>query len=109
MHFGGESDAALRRAADLGQGWYGFGLDPGRLGERVGKLRELLSHRDRPPADLEVSVSPGHRSIDPDAVAAYREAGADRLIVAVPARSEAAISARCEELARTVLEPARGL
>ena len=27
LHFGGESDAALRRVADLGQGWYGFNRD----------------------------------------------------------------------------------
>ena len=28
LHFGGESDAALRRVADLGQGWYGFNRTP---------------------------------------------------------------------------------
>jgi alkanesulfonate monooxygenase SsuD/methylene tetrahydromethanopterin reductase-like flavin-dependent oxidoreductase (luciferase family) len=28
--FGGESEAALRRAAALGDGWYGFDLPPGR-------------------------------------------------------------------------------
>jgi alkanesulfonate monooxygenase SsuD/methylene tetrahydromethanopterin reductase-like flavin-dependent oxidoreductase (luciferase family) len=30
LHVGGKSDAALRRAADLGQGWFGFNRLPGR-------------------------------------------------------------------------------
>src|SRR5262245_2184968 len=38
IHFGGESDAALRRVADLGQGWYPFNLEPEALASR---LRDL--------------------------------------------------------------------
>ena len=26
IHFGGESDAALKRVADLGQGWFGYNM-----------------------------------------------------------------------------------
>ena len=43
IHFGGESDAALRRVADLGQGWYGFGLEPGEVKERISRLNGCWS------------------------------------------------------------------
>ena len=43
IHFGGESDAALERVADLGQGWYGFSLDPEAFAERVRRLDALLA------------------------------------------------------------------
>ncbi len=43
IHVGGESNAALRRAARFAQGWYGYNLDPAGAAERVAKLRTLLS------------------------------------------------------------------
>lgn len=54
IHFGGESDAALRRVADLGQGWYGFNLgrearrgEAGRDHLRPGHRGLRKAHRDR--------------------------------------------------------------
>ena len=35
IHFGGESEAALRRVADVGQGWYGFNVEPEELADRL--------------------------------------------------------------------------
>src|SRR3989475_103036 len=43
--FGGESDAALRRVADLGQGWYGFNLLPEEAAARIAALDRLLARR----------------------------------------------------------------
>jgi len=43
LHFGGESDAALRRVADLGQGWYGFNRDPREAREGIQRLEILLA------------------------------------------------------------------
>ena len=39
---GGESRAALARAADYGDGWYGFNLSPEEATERIAVLRSLL-------------------------------------------------------------------
>ena len=39
--FGGESDAALRRVAQLGQGWYGFQLGPDEVGDRLKSAAEV--------------------------------------------------------------------
>ena len=82
IHFGGESNAALRRAADLGQGWFGFGLTPERAAERIATLRGMLADRGREPSDVYVTVGAGPAPIDAATAEQYAEAGADQLIVA---------------------------
>jgi hypothetical protein len=109
IHFGGESDAALRRVADIGQGWYGFNLDPAGLTECMAKLRQLLAARGRSLSELEISVSPYLRSFDPAMLEGYREAGAQQVILPVFGRSRDEMLQRMEKLASTVLEPARRL
>ena len=43
IHVGGESDAALRRVARHGQGWYSFNRLPEELDEPLARLDELLA------------------------------------------------------------------
>jgi probable F420-dependent oxidoreductase len=55
---GGNSDAALRRAAELGDGWYGFNLDGAdHVRERLARLRGLCSERGRDLAELAIAVA----------------------------------------------------
>jgi alkanesulfonate monooxygenase SsuD/methylene tetrahydromethanopterin reductase-like flavin-dependent oxidoreductase (luciferase family) len=91
IHFGGESDAALRRVADVGQGWYGFGLDPEATAERVGRLASMLSKRGRRREEIAVSVCPYMRETTSEDVEAYARAGVDRLILVAAARDAAAL------------------
>jgi probable F420-dependent oxidoreductase len=107
IHFGGESEAALQRVADLGQGWYGFDLDPPALAERLARLDVLLAARGRSRSDVVVSVSPYLRGIDAAKLAGYAEAGADQVIVTAFAPSAEALRPALEGLARSVLEPAK--
>ena len=109
IHFGGESEAALRRVADVGQGWYGFNLDSAGLTERLGRLRELLAARGRDLASVEISVSPYLRAFDPAMLESYHGAGAQQVILPVFGRSCQEMLARMEKLAASVLEPARRL
>jgi probable F420-dependent oxidoreductase len=109
IHFGGESDVALRRVADIGQGWYGFNLDAAGLGERLAKLRQLLEARGRRLDEIEISVSPYLRSFEPAMLEAYHAAGAHQVILPVFGRSRDEMLQRMDKLARTVLEPARKL
>jgi probable F420-dependent oxidoreductase len=108
VHFGGESDAALRRVADLGQGWYGFNLSPEELGARVKDLEGLLAARGRRRDEIQVSVSPYLRSFDADSLARYRDAGADQVIViGIAPRRE--LRAHVERLAEQYVERAHRL
>jgi probable F420-dependent oxidoreductase len=53
---GGHSDAALRRAARLGDGWMHGGGDPADLPRLLARLTELRSMEDRSPRGFEVHV-----------------------------------------------------
>jgi probable F420-dependent oxidoreductase len=77
IHIGGESDAALARAARSGQGWHTFNRAPGELAEPLAKLDDLLEAQGRTRADLTITVCPYFQPLDADRAGQYAEAGAD--------------------------------
>jgi probable F420-dependent oxidoreductase len=79
---GGHTRAAHRRAARVGEGWYGFMVGLRAMAEQRELMREAIAEtgRERP---LEVSVTPS-RVLDRGVVEAYAELGVHRLIVAPP-------------------------
>ncbi len=77
---GGESDAALRRAAQRGDGWIGMDHTPESAAEQVNRLRGYLEEAGPSGGRFEVTVS---GSVDGrDEVARWEEAGVHRLLVA---------------------------
>jgi probable F420-dependent oxidoreductase len=101
---GGESTAALKRAARLGDGWVGMNAEsPEVASAKVKQLEEWRAEAGR--ADLPFEVCLGGDVAGPDDLTRWAEAGVDRLIVAPWARSREAV-AGLERLADTVgLEP----
>jgi alkanesulfonate monooxygenase SsuD/methylene tetrahydromethanopterin reductase-like flavin-dependent oxidoreductase (luciferase family) len=53
----GTSDAALRRVAAFGDGWYGFNLDAAAVRERVTFLAAECRKAGRDPDEVSVAVS----------------------------------------------------
>lgn len=80
---GGESDVALRRAAERGDGWIGMDHTVASATEQIRKLRAL--------ADRPVEVTVGATPHDRAELAAYADAGVDRVIVAPFTRTADAI------------------
>lgn len=109
IFFGGESNPALQRVADIGQGWYGFDLEPEDLPERLEKLDELLAERGRSRSEIEIVVSPYLRGCDLDKVKRYRDAGADQVVVMGFAANREQLAGVVEGLATEFVEPARNL
>jgi len=109
IHFGGESDAALRRVADLGQGWYGYDLEPEDAKARIGDLTRLLEARGRRRSDVTISVCPYLRPPSLDLVKRYRDAGVDQVIVFAVAGNADGLRASLDALAKQVVEPAARL
>lgn len=107
--FGGESEPALRRVADLGQGWYGFNLEPREFAERRDRLEALLAERGRSRADVTLAVSPYLKGLDREKLEGFHAAGADQVIATVFASDTDALRRTLDELAASVLEPARSL
>jgi probable F420-dependent oxidoreductase len=95
VHVGGESAAALRRTARLGDGWLGMEHTPGSAAAQVAALGVAAEAAGRDLEEIEVTVM-GEVASAAD-VEAYAAAGVDRLIVTPWARSREAVGAmeRC--------------
>jgi probable F420-dependent oxidoreductase len=109
IFFGGESDAALQRVADLGQGWYPFSIGPDVLASRLRDLERLLAARDRQRSELHVVVCPYMNAADLDMVKRYRDAGADQVVLMAVAGRPDNLVATLDSLANSIVEPARRL
>ena len=83
IHVGGETDAALRRVAALGQGWYGFNRTPDEVPPALERLDGFLAEQGRSRSDVTISVSPYFKGVDRAALEQYAAAGVDRVIVVV--------------------------
>ena len=81
IHVGGESDAALRRVAAHGQGWYSFNRQPEQLDEPLGRLDGILGEHGRTRADIELTVCPYLNPVTAESIEGYRARGVDRLVV----------------------------
>ena len=84
IHVGGESQAALRRAARY-EGWYGLSHTPQSAAERVATLRSLRREQGREGVLFEVTL--GGRADAPEEIEAFAAAGVDRLVVSPWRRS----------------------
>lgn len=109
IHFGGESDAALRRVAAIGQGWYGFNLLPDAVPSHLARLDAFLAEAGRKRSEIQIHISPYMQPADFDTVRRYRDAGVDQVILLAMGGNRDGLLARLDELAKTIVEPASRL
>ena len=107
--FGGESDAALQRVADIGDGWFPFDRDPEGLAAGIEDLTKRLDANGRSLDDVRVVICPYRRPADLDLVRGYRDVGADEVVLVARGRDAESLAAEIARLAETILEPAREL
>jgi len=86
---GGESRAALRRAARAGDGWIGMGHTFESAAGQIARLRELRGEYDRDVASFQICLGGPVTSVDD--VRRWDELGVTRLIVSPWPRSPEAI------------------
>ncbi len=95
IHVSGHSPGALRRAAALGQGWYGWFTDPEQTKAIVEDLTARLVTNSRTIEGFQITVTPPPGlALDAATLHAYEAAGVDLL------------SARCSWPRKTGLEQA---
>jgi len=106
IHIGGESDAALKRVAELGQGWFGFNRTPAQAAADIARLKLLMGQRGRSTDDIEISICPYTQPMKPDALAHYRDAGVDQVILMATCASIDKLTPLLDQLAEDFVEPA---
>ena len=84
IHIGGHSPAAARRAGRLGDGFAPLGVAGAQLKSLLTDMRGAAVEAGRDPAALELSLGHLVSRIDPDRAARLAEAGADRIVLAMP-------------------------
>lgn len=107
IHVGGESDAAMRRVARHGQGWFSFNRLPEDLPEPLARLDAELAAEGRSRSDVVLSVSPYFNPVTPAEVEGYAALGVDRLIVLCLAFDVDTLRSQLDDLVRDVLEPSQ--
>ena len=96
IFFGGESNAALTRVATLGNGWYGYDLEPAGVRDRMVILEEKLKAAGRKRSDIDVFICPNRHRITADLVKGYQDAGVEQLIAPLFARDLNDLKRRAE-------------
>ena len=105
VHFGGESTAALRRVAQLGQGWFGFNVDPDELPGYFATLDRLLDEAGRTRADITVSLNPYLKGITVDKAKAYSDHGVDQVVLGAFGATADDVLARLDRLVERIVRP----
>ena len=89
---GGNSEPALRRVAQWGDGWYGFNLaDPAEVADKLATLKRLCDEAGRDMADLRVAVALVQPH--PSDAARLAELGVDELVLVASPPEDAAQAA----------------
>ncbi len=96
--FGGESEAALRRVASHGDGWYGYGRSPSAAVAGIAKLEKHLQQAGRKRADVRIFIGPDAPSVNKACFARYADAGIDQLIVPLGVGGIGRLKTRIDEI-----------
>lgn len=101
---GGESKAAIQRAARLGDGWHSAGTSLAELPEKLSVLRAALQDAGRAEADFVISAFPTDR-FTLELVHQFAAQGVTHLLVPVFSFEPDNVIRRLEQIATEVIEP----
>lgn len=106
--FGGESRPALRRVAEIGQGWNAAVKTPAEMAKLLAELDGLLAEYGRKRDEIEITLMPG-RDLTIDDLEAYREVGVDQIVALGVAPSAEAVRSVFEPMAKALVVPASAM
>ncbi|MCP4908461.1 MAG: LLM class F420-dependent oxidoreductase [bacterium] len=106
--FGGDSQPALRRVAEIGQGWNAASRSPKEIEKLIGDLDVLLEEHARTREEIEITVMPG-RDLTVDDLKAYHDIGVDQVVPFGLAPSADAVRSVFEPIAEALVIPAKSM
>ncbi len=101
---GGQGPASYRRAVQVGNGWYGWGLSVEQTAQALAELREAAVRYQRPPelGELEISLTPPE-VVTAETARRYAEIGVHRLVLQPPVMDGAALDDLIKQVADTLI------
>jgi probable F420-dependent oxidoreductase len=109
LYIGGISKAAMRRVARLGDGWFCVNRSPEEFEESVTALNAICAEEDRLPGEIRLVASPPSGKGTLDMIKAYRDAGADQVVLALTGRGLDRFMSRLDDFAEHLVVPAAEL
>jgi probable F420-dependent oxidoreductase len=106
LWIGGDSPAALRRAARFGDAWHSAGSSLAELPAKLARLDEALAAAGRERKRFTVSVFPSDR-INLDLVRRFADLGVDHIMVPVFGFDADKVRRRIEQIAAEIIVPFR--
>jgi len=108
--FGGESTPALKRIAEVGDGWFGVNVSVEDAQTKIGRIRQYAQAAGRDPGKLHFAASPGlGLPVEMDIIQRYRDAGVHQVIVGAIPRDPKEIKGEIERLAEKLVVPSAKL
>lgn len=104
--FGGESLAAMKRVAELGDGWQPGAMPLATLRGKLQQLQELMKERGRDYTKLSLATfgSPDAIKQQPEAVAQLSEIGISQIVLGFMGRNTQDTIAQLEDFARVIMK-----
>ncbi|MEM9256517.1 MAG: LLM class F420-dependent oxidoreductase [Pseudomonadota bacterium] len=95
--FGGDSEGAFARVAELGQGWFGFNITPQSMERHMQTLRAALEAQGRDLSGLQISVAPAQGNLDAASIKTLCDLGADQIILPLMASNIEKLKDRAQQ------------
>jgi probable F420-dependent oxidoreductase len=110
LYFGGESEPAMHRVAEFGQGWFAFWITPDELRPKIARLKELLAEHGRSLADIDlVAGPPGDKPVDERMLAEFAEMGVAEVVAVCFGNSVDDYRREGDRIVKQFIEPAARL
>ncbi len=108
--FGGESEPALKRVGEVGDGWFGMNVSVDEAPAKIGRIKDYARAAGRDPDALQFAISPGLGvPLTRDDIKRAQDAGVGQLIVGLFPADRQAVKDDIARLAEQVVEPAASL
>lgn len=108
--FGGESTPALKRVAEVGDGWFGVNVSVEDAQAKIARIKQYAQAAGRGAVKFSFAASPGlGLPIELDMIKRYRDVGVDQVIVGAIPSDAKGLKAEIERLAEKLVVPSAKL
>jgi len=109
IHILGDSGAALKRVAAVGDGFFPIDKSPQEMSDLLQSLDVVLEQQGRSLEEVKASVCPYTREVDMDMIKQYRDVGVDQVVLFRFVENMDDMTRAVDEFAENIVLPARNI